>query len=222
MERKFIPAVGEFYHVYNRGVEKREIFSDDRDRGQFTRLLYMSNSQSHFVSRELQHKSLNEIERNEPIVAIGAYCLMPNHFHLLIKELSEGGISLFMQKLMTAYAMHFNRRHKRVGPLFQGRYAISHINSDEYLKYLYSYIHLNPVKLIDSEWKTTGLKNLTATKQYLAEYHYSSLPDYMTKGEIKREESTILTPNEFPDYFARKKDLESHIHDWLNQRSKNP
>ena len=84
---------------------------------------------------------------------------MPNHFHILVKEKIENGISKFMGKLTTGYSMYFNKRYDRTGSLFQGVFKSVHADSDEYLKYLFAYIHLNPIKLINPEWKENGIKD---------------------------------------------------------------
>jgi putative transposase len=212
MERKINFAVGEFYHIYNRGVEKRDIFLDDRDRKRFLRLLYVANSFKAFVFRDIANISYDDIKRGNPRVAIGAYCLMPNHFHLLVRETIEGGISTFMEKLGTGYSMYFNKRHTRVGPLFQGRFKAQHVDRDEYLKYLFSYIHLNPVKLLEPSWKESGIVDRNAAKRYLEDYLYSSYSDY--EGTF-REEKAILSREEFPDYFSLPHDFDSHVDDWL-------
>jgi putative transposase len=217
MQRKIEFSDGEYYHVYNRGVEKRETFIDQRDYERFLRLLFLSNGTKSYVYRSVQGVPLNEIDRGEQLTAIGAYVLMPNHFHLLLKETSGGGISKFMEKLTTGYSMYFNKKNKRVGPLFQGPFKAQHVDRDEYLKYLLAYIHLNPVKLIDSGWKENGIKDRSAAKKYLAGYRYSSYPDYL--GE-KREEVAILARKEFPEYFTNERGFEDFIDDWLLMRAK--
>lgn len=156
MQRRIIISEGEIYHLYNRGVEKRLIFLAQADQERFTRLLYIANDEAPFKYELIQSKSLKEIKRSKPLVAIGAYALMPNHFHLLVKEIRAGGISAFMEKLTTGYSAYFNKRNDRVGALFQGTYKAQHANSDAYLKYLFAYIHLNPVKLIESAWREGG------------------------------------------------------------------
>ena len=212
MGRKIVFSEGEFYHVYNRGVEKRPIFSDRNDRERFLRLLFIANSTEPFDFREIADKKYSEIDRGELLVAIGAYCLMPNHFHLLIREIVPAGISLFMGKLATGYSMYFNKRHGRVGPLFQGRFKAQHVEKDTHLKYLFAYIHLNPVKIIDPHWKESGIRDKARAKQYLNEYRYSSYPDY---NGAEREEKDILTTKEFPAYFVKKHDFADFIHDWM-------
>src|SRR3989338_1327893 len=213
MNRKITFAEGEYYQVYNRGVEKRDIFMDRSDRVRFHRMLHISNSTRPVVYKLIQRLPLDKIEVDDKIVAIGAYVLMNNHFHLLVKEISEGGVSTFMEKLTTSYSKYFNLKNKRVGPLFQGRFKAEHVDSDEYLKYLYAYIHLNPVKLIEPEWKEGGIKNLSAAKKYLEGYRYSSYEDYAVG---KREESAILSPSEFPDYFENTGDFAKFVEEWLD------
>ena len=218
MERKIVFSEGEFYHLYNRGVEKRTIFSDNNDRERFLKLLFIANSTEPFVFRDVDNKKLSEIDREELLTAIGAYCLMPNHFHILVKEVKKGGVSAFMEKLTTGYSMYFNKRNDRVGPLFQGTFKAQHIVRDEHLKYLYAYIHLNPVKLIDSRWKESGIRDRTHAKHYLQEYRYSSYLDYCG---AKREEELILAPDEFPRYFSKSYSFNNLINDWLSYSDQN-
>ena len=212
MERKLNFSVDEYYHIYNRGVEKRDIFLSDEDRDRFIRLLYLSNSVKPFVFRDVQNLPLSQIHRGNLRVAIGAYCLMPNHFHLLIRETVEGGISAFMEKLSTGYSMYFNKKYKRIGSLFQGRFQAQHADNDNYLKYLFSYIHLNPVKFIDPDWKENGITDLQKTKEYLSKYAYSSYNDFFNKT---RPEQTILNKEAFPEYFETEYDFEECLEDWL-------
>lgn len=217
MQRNVIFAEDEYYHLYNRGVEKRKIFLDERDYQRFIKLLYVANNEASFVYRDIERKSLSDIPRT-PLVALGAYVLMPNHFHLLVKEIKEGGISMFMEKLLTGYASYFNKRHKRVGALFQGTFQAEHLDTDRYLKYIYSYIHLNPIKLIDSEWKENGVRDKRRAKEFLASFTYSS---YFDLYGHEREEKLILSREQFPDYFSEKSDFSAHIEDWLDYHDEN-
>ena len=212
MERKLTFSVGEYYHLYNRGVEKRNIFLEKRDSSRFQRLIYLANGTSPIRFSETEGQALNNIDRGDPLVAIGAYVLMPNHFHLLVKEVIENGLSKFMEKLATGYSMYFNKKHERVGPLFQGRFKGEHVDNDKYLKYLYSYIHLNPVKLIEPNWKKEGIKDEKRALKHINQYYYSSYGDYCG---IKREEGVILSKDEFPPYFSKTHDFKLYINDWL-------
>lgn len=141
---------------------------------------------------------------------IGAFCLMPNHFHLLLHEKIEGGITLFLRKLCTAYSMYFNTKNERTGKLFERAFLAEHADFDEYLKYLFSYIHLNPAKIVDSGWKERGPGNLNKVKDFVEKYEFSSYRNYL--GELENNE--ILNKEAFPDYFSDK-GVRSEIEEWL-------
>ncbi len=209
-------APNEYYHVYNRGVEKRRIFLDKKDRERFLRLLYLANGEKPYVLRLVQGLPLNEIDVGKRQAAIGAYVLMPNHFHILFKETREGGISAFMEKLQTGYAMYFNKKYERVGALFQGTFKAQHVSRDEHLEYLFAYIHLNPVKIVEPKWKEQGVKNPEDVQRYLESYRYSSYPEYV---ETPREESVILTKDAFPEYFSERHDFKDFLDDWFSYSS---
>jgi putative transposase len=212
MERKHVISEGEYYHLYNRGVEKRDIFLTPEDQQRFERLLYIANGTERFVFRDIAKKKLAEIDRGNPLVAIGAWVLMPNHFHILIKEITEGGTAAFMEKLCTGYSTYFNNRHDRVGPLFQGRYKSQHVTSDEHLKYLFAYIHLNPLKLLDPKWKERGSIAIDRAEKFMAEYKQSSYPVYK---DVTREGHAILAKKVFPEYFSTKLDFVDFHRDLL-------
>ncbi|OGG41036.1 hypothetical protein A2118_02665 [Candidatus Kaiserbacteria bacterium GWA2_50_9] len=213
MERKHIISEGEYYHLYNRGVEKRDVFLTREDRNRFKRLLYVANGTEHFVYRDIEKKALKEIDRGEPLVAIAAWVLMPNHFHILVKEIMEGGTALFMRKLCTGYSSYFNKRHDRIGHLLQGRYKSQHVLEDTHLKYLFAYIHLNPLKLIEPAWKERGNINVTKAKKYLSAYEHSSYLSYIDKN---REENVLLSKSDFPEYFSNKKEFEDFHFDFIS------
>lgn len=210
----FVP--GEYYHIYNRGNSKQKIFLSKKDYERFIALLYGTNTNQRFNFFDVQKSgSVFSQKIEDPLVSIGAHCLMPNHFHVLVTPLSEGGLSKFMQKLSTAYSMYFNQTHKRTGGLFEGKFKSQHVSSDKQLKYLFSYIHLNPVKLIDSKWKENGIKNLKQTFKYLHLYQYSSFLDY---SGYKRKEKIILNLSNFPNYFPSKSSFKTEILEWLSYR----
>ena len=217
MERKFSFAPGEYYHVYNRGNDKRKIFLDWRDHWRFLTLLYVANSSSviHLSDHEKKEPiSLLDLPRPETLVDIGAYCLMPNHFHILLREPSDSNTSRFMLKLQTGYSMYFNKKYQRTGSLFEGPFRAKHITDDNHLKYLFAYIHLNPVKISDPQnWEKKIIPDINQAKNYLSHYRFSSLPHYL--GE-KLPEGKIVSPKSFPDYFApRAEKFSDFINDWL-------
>lgn len=216
--RKISFSVGEYYHIYNRGTEKRAIFMDGHDYRRFVALLYVCNSikpvdmNTHFQEGRA-FLELFGLERGETLVDIIVYCLMPNHFHILIREKTEGGITKFMGKLSTAYSMYFNSKNARTGALFEGRFKAKHANTDEYLKYLFAYIHLNPVKIIDPKWKENGIHDRVTAQNFLNDYEYSSYPDW--QGE-DRMESKILSRDASPEYFETAKEFDDFVNEWLS------
>ena len=209
-------APEEFYHLYNRGTEKRDIFLDTQDYDRFLSLLYLSNS-SERVDIKLQGRTLEKIlliDRNDILLDIVAYCLMPNHFHLLIKVREENVVGKFMQKMLTAYTMYFNKKYERTGSLFQGKFKSSHVGDDRYLKYLFAYIHLNPVKLIDPPWKENGITDKDAAEKFLQKFKYSSFLDYTQT--YKRLPHKIINPEILPAYAENEKDFERMVFEWLS------
>ena len=158
---------GEYYHIYNRGNNKQVIFLDKEDYDRFVKLLYLCNSVKGINFKEdiVQRKIDSfDYKREEEIVSIGAWVLMPNHFHLYItihqglalvdledKNKEKNMISIFMHKVCTSYTMYFNKKYHRTGSLFEGKFKSVHVNDDIQAKYLFSYIHLNPVKLIQRD-----------------------------------------------------------------------
>lgn len=187
---KFISEPNCIYHIYNRGVEKRKIFLDDQDYFRFIHDLFEFNDealavnlyykQSNFKSYEVQPRKIKRKPR-KLIVEILAFCLMPNHFHLLLRQSSKDGIVKFMHKLGTGYSMYFNGKYERVGGLFQGRFKAILIDNETYFLYLPYYIHSNPLDLIMPNWKEEGIRNWREAKNFLEDYRWSSHFDYIGK-----------------------------------------
>ena len=146
-KRKFF--IGEYYHVFNRGVDKRKIFLDKGDLYYFFDAIQISNQQEPISSTE-RNKKRKELKRNiksEKIVEIISYCLLPNHFHFILKEITEGGISKFMSKLGGSYSQYFNSKYERTGTLFQGRFKAKRISGigkrDFSIEVTSAYVNLN-------------------------------------------------------------------------------
>ncbi len=210
--RKVSFASGEFYHIYNRGNSKQVIFHDKQDYHRFLALLYAVNSKQNIIFR-LVANNMYKFDRGDRLVSISMYCLMPNHFHLFLIEVEGGSISKFMQKLTTAYSMYYNKKYARTGGLFEGKFKSEHGSSDTYTKYLFSYIHLNPVKMIDKNWKVDGIKNKQKTLEFLKKYQYSSYLEYLG---IERIENSILNREDSLNYFQDKEEFEREIFEWLS------
>lgn len=172
----------EWYHCFNRGVDKRPIFDDEHDANRFLMLLYLCNDSEpvylHSSHRPSLSKAFQE-DRGEPLVSIGAFCLMPNHYHILLKEIVEGGITSFMRKLGTAYTMYFNVKYERVGHLFSGKFRSRHVMNDRYFQKVLEYIHFNPAELYESGWKLGKVRSMPLLQKKLVEYPYSSLGSYL-------------------------------------------
>jgi len=213
--RKVNFVIGEFYHLYNRGNSRQVIFHDTEDYLRFITLMYTCNSVNNFrtfLISKTKDQNPYAFDKGGDIVSVGAYVLMSNHFHILITENVNGGISKFMQKLSTAYAMYYNKKYKRTGGIFEGKFKSKYLDTDKYLKYMFSYIHLNPVKLIDKDWKENGLKNKDKSIKFLSSYKFSSYLDHI--GE-KRIQNLIINLKPFPKYFLNKKDFVADIINWL-------
>lgn len=147
-----------FYHIYNRGVEKRTIFEDEQDYKVFLKYLKEilclpdpSNKNTIFTLRGQSYKAEKKPLKNYfGQIDLLAYCLMPNHFHFLIKQMEKFSLEGFMRALMTRYSMYFNKKYDRVGSLFQGRYKAVLVDEESYLLHLSRYIHLNPSEFTDN------------------------------------------------------------------------
>ena len=144
------------YHVYNRGVDKRDVFMEDGDYLRFIHYLYHCNNKTNTPNLTFYLNDSPSLETppdqllkqpipREPLVDIFAFVLMPNHFHLMLQERVEGGISTFMQRIGTGHTMFFNEKHQRSGALFQGKFKYKAVFHEAQLLYLPHYIHLNPL-----------------------------------------------------------------------------
>lgn len=208
MYRKTSLAVDEQYHIYSRGVEKRKIFMNTKDYNRFIVLLYIMNQDAPFVMGNFlrdKNKSLKDIfveKREKTLVSILGYCLMPNHFHLILNEHTEGGITKFMGKLLTAYSMYFNTKYERSGPLFTHPFRSEHISNEPQYMYIFSYVHLNPISIIDKKWKENGIKNKKEAEEFLKKYQFSSYQDFLSTD---RPESIILDFSKIPEYIKNTK-----------------
>ena len=212
--RKMVFSVEEFYHLYSRGVDKRVVFNDYSDYERFKVLMFLCNQDKPIIMREAHKDSLFDTEmRGDPLVAIGAWCLMPNHFHILAKEIKEGGISKYMRKIMTGYSMYFNRKNERTGSLFESAFKSQHIDTDEYLRHISAYIHLNPLSLQFPEWKK-GVVDVKGSTDFINHYEHSSFLDY--KEGSKRGERNILMLNKFPVYHSSFDEMVTDYQNWID------
>ncbi len=196
----------ELYHVLNRGVEKRDLFMDDSDRLRFVHDLYEFNDTApapEFTRyREIVSPDIKSRRVRERIVDIHGWCLMDNHYHILLSEKSEGGMSQFLRKLNVGYAMYFNEKYARSGTLFQGRTKKIRIDSDAHFLHILHYIHLNPLDFLRGaqSWRTLEIKNSKSALRHLDEYRWSSYLDYCGKRNFPSVITTDLFGGVFKNY----------------------
>jgi putative transposase len=200
-------VINEYYHLYNRGNNKQKIFLDDEDYDRFVKLLYICNSKNNFNFRNsIIRNKINafDFERGNPLVSIVGWVLMPNHFHIILishrsdlGEMDYNPITEFMRKVSTAYVMYFNKKYSKTGSLFEGKFKSKHIGDENYFNYIFSYIHLNPIKLIQPNWKEKGILNKSKAEDFLEKYKYSSFQDYFG---LKRKQDNIIDHNSIPEY----------------------
>lgn len=191
--QKPIFANNYFYHLLNRGVDKRVIFQDSKDFLRFLESLEEFNCPENIKIEWVRRDKLKQVKpvKGRPLVLISAYCLLTNHFHLLVKQLVKGGISKFMQKLATGYTMYFNKKYQRVGRLFQSSFKAVSVETEEQLVHLSRYIHLNPIK---EALKNASSQTKRRLMRQLISYQWSSYPEFIgrQKGGIAAGKAAIL------------------------------
>lgn len=168
----------DFFHLMGRGVEKRDIVLDDSDRLRFIHDLFAFNDSNPVENYDIPTR-YGEHSRRSLLVHIHAFCLMTNHYHLLVSEAIENGIPLFMKKLNMGYSKYFNERYERSGALWQGKYRKVLIARDGHFLYIPFYIHLNPLDFVMPEWREGGVQNVKEALKHLEEYRWSSHLDYL-------------------------------------------
>lgn len=202
--RPVILATGEIYHVFNRGVERRNIFTCEREYRhvidlidyyrfsevpmRFSQYQLLSKADRLTVYSGLKRKGLARVE-------IIAYCLMPNHFHFILRQVVDGGISDFISNVCNSHSRYFNIKHTRVGPLFQGPFKAVRVETEEQLTHLSRYVHLNPV--------TAFIIN----ERSLDGYQWSSLPEYLSGKE------RVVSPDPIMSIFKVIEKYREFIHD---------
>ena len=206
MRRKTRIAPGEHYHIFNRGNRKQAIFLDDRDRARFLFLILalqsstivynISDNVDYFTKHRVFSISERALKRlvKERTVELVEFILMPNHFHLIMREFIEGGIAKYMQRVLNAYTKYFNTRYGQSGHLFQGPYRDVHINDNNQLLYLSAYIHRNSREI--AQWKNKECA-----------HQWSSYTDYVAENRW----GTLLSPNIILDQFRNAREYEIFV-----------
>jgi putative transposase len=207
---------GEYYHVFNRGVEKRQLFLSDSDFERFIESMYLFNDVYYLHRPDPVHRisllsssEITEFDR-EQLVDVVAYCLMPNHFHLLIEQRKDGGVSRFLHKLNKGYSRHFNIKNARTGTLYEGSFKAIHVGSESYLRHLPIYIHLNALDLIGEQWRERKVSNWGNAVRFLNNYRWSSHPAYMGQEQYL----PIISPETTKRFFDGNSDYLLHLKKW--------
>lgn len=211
----------EFYHVVKRGVEGRKIFLDDEDRTRFICSLLVFNDEepapwsmrAFWNQRDPASLMVSSYNVESPLVQIHSFALMDNHFHLLLKQVEDHGISNFMNKL-GGYSYYFNKKYHRVGPLFQGRFKAILIKTEEQLKNAFVYVNTNPIGLIEPSWKENGIKDFKTSKQFLTDYQWSSYPDYSGHENF----ASLLKKDFFLHLFDGQENCKKEVESWLRYK----
>lgn len=165
--RKQPLLTGEYYHIYNRGVDKRDIFSDKKDINRFIESMVEFNQINIIGSlRNFKKTPIESRISSEPLVAVVAYCLNPNHFHLVLKQLSDGGITKFMQKLQAGYTYYFNVKNSRTGSLFQGTFKSYLMGNEKYFNKIIGYVNKN--------YKIHNIPKKKENLVFASDYEYSN------------------------------------------------
>jgi putative transposase len=214
----------ELVHVLNRGVDKRKIFLDDDDYLRAIHDLFEFNDEApagnlaYFFRTKPTDVGRPYIEGRRTrrlLVKIHIFCLMPNHYHMILSEVAENGIQRFMKKFNGGYAKYFNEKYDRTGALFEGRYKKINIEKDAHFTYLPYYIHFNPLDLVAPEWRERKLKNFTKAMKFLDSYRWSSHLDYSGKKNFPSVTQRDLILESFGSHAQYK----SGITGWLQELS---
>jgi len=221
----------EFFHLLNRGVDKRNIFLDEMDYFRFIHDLFEFNNVNNVVPNHGRvFKSPNpqlmdigcpsvgtvgEI-KSKPrklLVNIHFFCMMPNHYHLLVSPLVENGVSYFMKKLNMGYAKYFNEKYDRSGALFQGKYKSVHIERDAHFLWIPYYIHFNPLDLKFPLWKQQKEYDYKQALRYLESYRWSSHMDYLGKKNFP----SVTQRDFFLESFGGEKKYQNSVSEYLSE-----
>ena len=191
-------ANGEFYHVYNRGVDRRITYRCDEDYLRFFESLRVFNTTQDAGAAISFHKRCQQVyPLDDQLVRVHVFSLMPNHFHLLVQQVRDGGISQFLQRFGTSYTKFFNKSEGRTGALFENVFKARHINSDAYLLHITRYIHLNLLSTIGIDWKSDGVTDTRVALDFLVSSPWSSFFYYYNNIDTPVLDLSLLQ-NLFP------------------------
>lgn len=215
--RDIILATEEIYHLCNKAVDNKPIFSSARECQYFLETAFLVNTTDKRLLdwRRGHLRSSGKVvsEHYEPLVEIYALSLMPDHFHIVVKQLIDNGIAYFCHRLCNSFARAYNIVHKRKGRLFVGSYRAVHLQSDAQAAHIFTYVHGNPLDVIDLGWRSGEIKNWKKARAFLQNYLWSSLGVYAGTGADPLLEK-IINKDFARDYFSNSEDYYESIRDW--------
>ncbi|MEK7071710.1 MAG: transposase [Patescibacteria group bacterium] len=212
-------ANGEIYHIVVRAVDDLKLFRDEKDYLRKIHNLFEFNDSNPTKWQYRQYyengsREINKRTKRNLLAEILTFCLMPNHIHLLVRQLIDGGISKFMRKIGAGYGIYYNNKYKRSGHIFQGKYRAVQVKSDQQLQTVFVYIHANPVSLVEPGWKEKGIKNINEAINFLENYRWSSYLDY-----LQNKNFPSLTNREFlTETFGGSESCREIVNDWLKYK----
>jgi len=220
--RKIEFAPGEYYHIFNHGVDNRVVFTDE---GNFKRFLISmvifndeksrSDKLSGFVKNPNKILNGHMPDKRERLVDIISFTLLPTHFHLFLRERVENGISRFMHRLLKGYACYFNLKNERRGALWQGAFEAKHIDDDPYFGHIFSYIHLNILDRYFPKWREGKISNWPEAAKKLVAYPWSSYAYYRTgTSKISFIDLILTKPEWLDEHYSKPKVFEDNLRDW--------
>lgn len=225
---EFVP---EFFHTYNRGVEKRKVFLDDQDLFRAVHNFYEFNDTNLIFNTNYQIKRgqfygyripINRSKKpREVLIDLFVWCLMPNHYHLFLREKRQNGLSKFQQKFGIGFTNYFNLKYERDGVLFRGKYKKVHVTDDAQAAHLICYIHANSLDLWKSNWKEKGLSSLEIQKalKFLVDKknRWSSHQDYCGVENFP----SLINKEFLNGFFGGAAGYREFFSDWLKQYGNN-
>lgn len=220
-KEKFCP--GEYYHIYSRTILNVPEFKDYKNAQKLCRAFLLANSTSSGEAFDYLRtnrnssleKALEIVKQGDKLVDVVCYSIMPDHYHLLLKELKDNGIIDFIRKCNTSIAKYINIKNERSGVLFESRFKSKHVSSNDYLLHLSLYIHLNPLDFLDGkDWRFNKLKDWHSKKNKLLNYQWSSLKSFLDDNS----EDKIISGTEIVlDQFKNKKEYELFLREWSEE-----
>lgn len=205
----------EFWHIVNRGVDKRDVFLEEKDYVRFVHDMYVFND-AKSVNPNHRFNAIAQTDR-EQLVDIHAWCLMSNHYHMLVSEKHDGGMSTFMRKLNMGYAKYFNEKYDRSGYLWQGVYRKRQVATESHMLWVPYYIHLNPLDLTVPDWRNGKIIDLPRSMKVLNDYRWSSFLDY--QGVVNFP--SIIDPTFLSEVLGSSRNQENQIRMMIQDGQKN-